>query len=198
MFFSLYHNDEDGVSHYKTQNNQNEHICENKHGIMSNYTEAIDSINEVLHKPKEIKRQLLKMYPKDAKEDFPTDHQLKNYLAYKRTKKGYKAKLNLAEFGQWCLEHENIPESEDEMFVKRSFRIDKKTRKVSFFVFFTTKRLLSLAAKTKHICADTTYKLIQHGYPLLIVGTTDKAKVFHPFGIAMCSNEKEEAYTFIF
>jgi hypothetical protein len=84
------------------------------------------------------------------------------------------------------------------MFVKRSFRIDKKTRKVSFFVFFTTKRLLSLAAKTKHVCADTTYKLKQHGYPLLIVGTTDKAKVFHPFGIAMCSNEKEEAYTFIF
>lgn len=31
-----------------------------------------------------------------------------------------------------------------------------------------------------------------------MVGTTDKAKVFHPFGIAMCSNEKEEAYTFIF
>jgi hypothetical protein len=196
--FLLYHNDEDGVSHYKTENNHNDHICENKHGIMSKYTEAIDSIYEVFHKPKEIQRQLLKMFPKDAKEDFPTDQQLKNYLAYKRTKKGYKAKLNLAEFEQWCLEHENIPESEDEMFVKRSFRIDKKTRKVSFFVFFTTKRLLSLAAKTKHICADTTYKLIQHGYPLLIVGTTDKAKVFHPFGIAMCSNEKEEAYTFIF
>jgi hypothetical protein len=86
----------------------------------------------------------------------------------------------------------------DEMFVKRSFRLDKKTHKVIFFVFFTTKRLLSLAIKTKHLCADTTYKLIQHGYPLLIVGTTDKAKVFHPFGIAMCANEKEEAYTFIF
>jgi hypothetical protein len=41
-------------------------------------------------------------------------------------------------------------------------------------------------------------KIIQHGYPLLIVCTSDKAKVFHPFGIAMCSNEKEEAYTYIF
>ena len=54
---------------------------------MSKYTEAIDSIYEVFHKPKEIQRQLLKMFPKDAKEDFPTDQQLKNYLAYKRTKK---------------------------------------------------------------------------------------------------------------
>jgi hypothetical protein len=93
------------------------------------------SFYEVFHKPKEIKRKLLNMFPKDAKEDFPTGQQLKNYLAYKRTKKGYKAKLNLAEFEQWCLEQENIPESEDEMFVKRSFRIDKKTRKVSFLVF---------------------------------------------------------------
>ncbi len=33
---------------------------------MSKYTEAIDSIYEVFHKPKEIKRQLLKIYPKDA------------------------------------------------------------------------------------------------------------------------------------
>jgi hypothetical protein len=64
--FLLYHNDEDGVSHYKTENNHNDHICENKHGIMSKYTEAIDSIYEVFHKPKEIKRQLLKIYPKDA------------------------------------------------------------------------------------------------------------------------------------
>jgi hypothetical protein len=67
-----------------------------------------------------------------------------------------------------------------------------------FYVFFTTKRLLSFAEKTKHICADATYKLLQHGYPLLVVGTTDKARMFHPFGIALCSNEKSEAFSFIF
>ena len=67
-----------------------------------------------------------------------------------------------------------------------------------FYVFFTTKRLLSFAEKTKHICADATYKLLQHGYPLLVVGTTDKARKFHPFGIALCSNEKSEAFSFIF
>jgi hypothetical protein len=65
-------------------------------------------------------------------------------------------------------------------------------------VFFTTKRLLANAEKTRHICADATYKLIQHGYPVLIVGNTDKAKHFHPFGIAMCCSEKDEACKFIF
>ena len=40
---------------------------------MSKYTEAFDSIYEVFHKPKEIQRQLLKMFPKDAKEEFPTE-----------------------------------------------------------------------------------------------------------------------------
>ena len=51
---------------------------------------------------------------------------------------------------------------------------------------------------TKHICADATYKLIQHGYPVLVVGTTDKDKKFHPFGVAMCCNETDDAFKFIF
>jgi hypothetical protein len=52
--------------------------------------------------------------------------------------------------------------------------------------------------KSKHICDDATYKLLHHGHPILIVGTTDKDKSFHPFGVALCCNEKEEAFKFIF
>ena len=55
-----------------------------------------------------------------------------------------------------------------------------------------------MTKKNKHLCADATYKLIQHGYPILLVGTTDRDKVFHPFGIAMCSNETDEAFKCIF
>ena len=67
-----------------------------------------------------------------------------------------------------------------------------------FYIFFTTKRLLENTMKSKHICADATYKLLHHGHPILIVGTTDKDKSFHPFGVALCCNEKEEAFKFIF
>ena len=65
-------------------------------------------------------------------------------------------------------------------------------------MFFTTKRLLSASLKAKHVCADATWKLLQHGYPVLIVETTDKNKAFHPYGVAICCNENENAYAFIF
>ncbi len=32
----------------------------------------------------------------------------------------------------------------------------------------------------------------------MIVGTTDKDIAFHPFGVALCCNEKKEAFKFIF
>jgi hypothetical protein len=75
------------------------------------------------------------MFPKSNKDDFPTEIQLKNYIAYKRTKQGYKAKLNLGELEKWCLEHEKVPEDMDEMFVKRSFKLEEKSHKVVFFIF---------------------------------------------------------------
>ena len=68
----------------------------------------------------------------------------------------------------------------------------------SFPIYFrfvvTTKRLLANVLKTKHIC----YKLIWLGFPVLIVGTTDKAKRFHPFGIGVTSSETSTDFAFIF
>jgi len=34
--------------------------------------------------------------------------------------------------------------------------------------------------------------------PVLIIGTTDLDRDFHPFGISVCSNETEDDFTFIF
>ena len=46
--------------------------------------------------------------------------------------------------------------------------------------------------------ADATYKLIWEGMPVLLVGTTDKDRHFHPFGISVCSNQKTADFRFIF
>jgi hypothetical protein len=62
----------------------------------------------------------------------------------------------------------------------------------------TTQRLLKDALKNKHICADATYKLIWLGFPVLLVGTTDKANQFHPFGIGVTSSETEVDFELIF
>ena len=55
-----------------------------------------------------------------------------------------------------------------------------------------------IALKTKHICADPTFKLIWLGFPVLVVGTTDKGKHFHPFGIGVTSSETSVNFEFIF
>ena len=66
-------------------------------------------------------------------------------------------------------------------------------------LFFTTRRLIKQAELSKnHICTDATYKLIWQGYPVLIVGTTDKDKKFHPYGLAVCINEETDDFAFIF
>lgn len=57
---------------------------------------------------------------------------------------------------------------------------------------------ISLIIKALHVHADATYKLILQGYPVLVVGTTDKQKHFHPFGAAISSNENTYSFTFIF
>ena len=36
------------------------------------------------------------------------------------------------------------------------------------------------------------------GYPVLICGTTDKHKQFHPFSLNICSHETEVDYEFMF
>ena len=37
--------------------------------------------------------------------------------------------------------------------------------------------------------SDATYKSTLEGYPILIVGTTDQSRQFHPFGYAITTEE---------
>ncbi len=67
-----------------------------------------------------------------------------------------------------------------------------------FRFFISSKKLLRLAIGSTHICADGTYKLNWHGFPLIVVGTTDLDRHFHSFGVALCTNEKKLDYKFVF
>jgi hypothetical protein len=58
--------------------------------------------------------------------------------------------------------------------------------------------LLQIAKKSALIQADATYKLNYNNFPLLVTGTSDKARVFHPYGISLCTTEKAEDYFFLF
>ena len=71
--------------------------------------------------------------------------------------------------------------------------------KESFRLFVTSKFLLTLASKhLKVLQADATYKLLWLGFPVLIIGMSDREKVFHPIGISLCKGEGEADFEFIF
>ena len=126
---------------------------------------------------------------------------LKNFIASHKKKTLGKSTIKLHEVLEWCQANSSIPDDYDEVFTGKYdiFERDpiKKTQVIR--VFFTTKRLLSIATINKrHLCTDATYKLIWQGFPVLIVGTTDKDKKFHPFGTAVCTFEDENDFAFIF
>ena len=54
---------------------------------------------------------------------------------------------------------------------------------------FTTKRLLQFCLKNKSIATDATYKLNWQGCPLILAGTIDMAKQFHPTALLLSKRE---------
>ncbi|CAF1545409.1 unnamed protein product, partial [Rotaria sp. Silwood1] len=112
----------------------------------------------------------------------------------------------LGELEQWCKQNVDIPTDENKYFVV-SYKIiyddeeDDDEEDINgniFRVFLSSVRLLNIASISSHVHADATYKLIWQGFPVLVIGTTDLKKVFHPFGLAICSNEQTKDFEFIF
>ncbi len=68
-----------------------------------------------------------------------------------------------------------------------------------FRFFVTTKRLLQFASKAQSLLhTDATYSVNWNGFPLLIIGTSDLNRTFHPLGCALCSKEAHFDYKFLF
>ena len=51
---------------------------------------------------------------------------------------------------------------------------------------------------SNHIASDGTYKLIYQGFPILMIGTTDFNREYHPYGIMVTKHENEEDYEYLF
>ena len=66
--------------------------------------------------------------------------------------------------------------------------------KRSFWMLYSTKRLLSLATSVKLICCDTTFKFLWLGYPAILIGTVDFQKQFHPIAFGFTSIEYSKTF----
>ena len=115
--------------------------------------------------------------------------------------------INLGELEEWCLKNEKIPDNDDEAFVcshdiQYEDEIDDdedvEANGSKFRFFVTTKKLLLIANKSSKMHADATYKLNWQGFPVLIVGTTDLDRKFHPISLSVCTEEKQKDFEFIF
>ncbi|CAF1159836.1 unnamed protein product [Rotaria sordida] len=194
--YLLYHAESDQVSIYKTETDHDHHERKVR-GIDENVNKCIEDLfNDGITKPKQIIRAL-----QTRNFELPSYVQIKNFLVqYKKTKFGSYI-VSLGESEQWCKQNINISTDENKYFVvsyKIMYNDEEDVDGNKFRVFLSTVRLLNIASISSHIHADATYKLIWQGFPALIIGATDLKKVFHPFGLAICSNEKTKDFKFIF
>lgn len=177
---------------------------------------------EIGTKPKMIKYNLVKKgFPA------PPDSKFNSYILRLRQQKCGTEALNVRTLEQWLIENSSPPHNELEPFIVNheidiSDPSELKFRYVSIdllrislencveisecYLFFcpqirfmvSTKLLLKFAIGAKKIHADGTYKLNWHGFPVLLVGTTDMHRKFHCFGVAVSTHERTVDYEFIF
>lgn len=105
--------------------------------------------------------------------------------------------VKLGDMIEWCDQHKEFPSNVDEAFI---FNMESSSfeEELSFRFAFSTPRLLETLLHLKTICIDATYKLNWLGFPLMVFGTVDRTKRFHPFVYACCSHERAHDYKFIF
>jgi hypothetical protein len=197
-------NKSEDVHLFKTEEQHEHQGLEKSNRLSEQMKEEIKKLFEFNLKPKKIWDKLTEkgLHPKNKA-------QVTNYLYQLKQLKYGSTKISLGELESWCIKNSNIPESDDASYVAGHKMIydddsddseneDDDDKGSKFRVFITTKRLLKIAAKAKTIHADATYKLVWEGMPVMIVGTSDMDRHFHPFGISVCSNETTSDFTFIF
>lgn len=203
QLYLLYHAEEEDVSVYKTTC---EHTCNGSKniGIRDDVKLFInEQIKSGVNKPKtilsNIERNGLQV---------PKASQLNNYLKQYRDKNFGVSTISMGELNEWCESKSNIPINDDEAFILyheigdndeyEDIEDDDQNSKQYVRFCISTKRLLQIASISTAVHADTTYKLNWQGYPVLITGTTDADRKFHPFCLAVCNCENAADYRFLF
>ena len=134
----------------------------------------------------------------------PLVKDLNNFLVGLKKKVGGKSTMHLGELAEWCLNNCKVPEDteelQDETFVVcySVFLGDEDEVPVDheegdqFRFFYTTLRLIKESSHCKIVLqTDGTYKIVWQGNPLLLIGTSDFDRVFHPLGLSLNSREAQ-------
>ncbi|CAF3873774.1 unnamed protein product [Rotaria sp. Silwood1] len=200
--YLFYPHNSDEVILFRANNEHNHTDSSKRYFFSEEMKQNIQELFDMRLKPKKIYEVL------EEKNFKITRNQVNNYLTQLRKQKFGPSSLSLGELESWCQEKHTVPQSDDESFVV-SFHIhyeddsDDDDEDVvddgnKFRFFLSSKRLLQIASISTKLHADATYKLNWQGFPVLVVGTSDCDRKFHPFGLAVCTDEKEPEFEFIF
>lgn len=105
--------------------------------------------------------------------------------------------VKLGDLSDWCNQNKEFPSNENEAFII-AYECSTIDEDLSFRFACSTPLLLKTLMTQKTICIDATYKINWLGFPLMILGTVDRTKRFHPLVYACCSHERTVDYQFIF
>ncbi|XP_055307521.1 uncharacterized protein LOC129571717 [Sitodiplosis mosellana] len=106
--------------------------------------------------------------------------------------------INLGDLIKWCEDNSIYPSNENDAFVVAHDCSSISDPNMKFRFCLTTPTLLQKFIGLKQICIDATYKLNWNGFPLIILGTVDRAKKFHPLAYACTTSETADDYEFVF
>lgn len=171
-------------THNHSVENDEQHLQENvKKAIIEIYEQGIIYPNGIIDQL--YSRRLI-----------ATKIQISNLLFRYKTQKFGSRNMTLNELKEWCLKYSSIPENPDEVFVGNTYFLPGPESVLQLRIFLTTKRLLESALKSDHMNLDATYKLLWQGFPVILAGTTDQGRHFHPFGLTICKTEQQDDYGF--
>lgn len=142
-------------------------------------------------KPRRIKEHLKRTRPNDS---ILTIRQIRHILKTMEDMK-IPSTFSFGELVEWLKSQTKQPKCPDVAFVV-DWTFNQHDKSFAFVV--STPRLLKNVAGQTNLSADGTYKIMWQGFPLIVVGTVDRAKHFHVTGIVVTSNERESEYEFVF
>lgn len=154
--------------------------------------ETKDAIQDMFRmgitKPKQIMNNLLM-----KNFELPDSKKFDSFLKTLRAERDGSSKISLGDLKKWLEDNSLVPVEKTKPFVVH-FEISFNEKNPHFRFFISSKVLLSLAIDATKVHTDATYKLTWQGYPVFQIGTTDMHRSFHPFGIAVCTNEKTDDF----
>ena len=197
---------------YASADEHNERLGVRQIGILPSVKAKIAKVVGNGHLPPKLLTNALQSQMTEE-EKMPPAAQIRNYVQYKHRSTA-KPIVHIRDLKQWC--HSRLQATtDDECFVvdqEYNYRKDDlsvgleesddddsvEEKHNRFTIFCSTRRLLLFASYADALHADGTYKLNYAGFPAIVVGVSDKARTFHPIGMALTVSESSIDYAFIF